>query len=129
MPFLPLLLNRYVLIALGSLALMAGGYFAWQHYVAEPYRAQGREQMRPTIEALVKQLESDVAGFKAIEGYMLEIKANSAKLKKQVEFAQKLNANRSAQEKTRVEYIDRIVPSGNTECERTSDAIAKGLRK
>ena len=128
MPFLPLLLNRYVLIALGSLALMAGGYFAWQHYVAEPYRAQGREQMRPTIEALVKQLESDVAGFKAIEGYMLDIKANNEKLKKQVEIAQKANANRKSVEASRVEYIDRIVPTGNTECERTTDAIKKGLR-
>lgn len=129
MPFLPLLLNRYVLIALGSLALMAGGYFAWQHYVAEPYRAQGREQMRPTIEALVKQLESDVAGFKAIEGYMLEIKAGSEKLKKQVERANAINASRNKQEVARVEYIDRIAPTGNTECERTTDAIAKGLRK
>lgn len=128
MPFLPLLLNRYVLIALGSLALMAGGYFAWQHYVAEPYRAQGREQMRPTIEALVKQLEADVAGFKVIEGYMLDIKANNEKLKKQVEIAQKANANRKSVEASRVEYIDRIVPTGNTECERTTDAIKKGLR-
>ena len=126
---LPLLLNRYVLGLIGALALMAGGYWAWEHYVAAPYRAEGRAEMVPTIERQTAQLQADVEAFKQIESSMLEIKANSEKLKKQVAAAQAANAGRKAIETTRIEYIDRIVPTGNTECERTTDAISKGLRK
>lgn len=126
---LALLTNRYTLIALGSIVLLANGYFAWQHYVAEPYRAQGRAEMRPAIEVMGKQLANDVAAFKQIERYMSEIKASSEKLKKQVIAANATNATRRTTETTRVEYIDRIVPGGNTECERTSDAVLKGLRR
>ena len=46
-----LLTNRYVLYVAGSLALMAGGYFAWQHYVAEPYRQQGRVEIQTKFDA------------------------------------------------------------------------------
>ena len=124
-----LLLNRYVLSLIGALALMAGGYWLWQHYVAAPYRAEGRMEMIPAIATLTKQLESDVEAFGKINGYMLEIKAGSDRLKKQVAAAQTANTGRRTIEKTRIEYIDRIVPAGNTECERTTDAISKGLRK
>lgn len=113
------------LIFFAALAALA---FAGKHAYDNGKRAEGRAEMLPTIQRGIDQLKADTEAFKQIETSMLEIKANSAKLKKQVEFAQKLNANRNAQEKTRVEYIDRIVPSGNTECERTTDAIKKGLR-
>ena len=48
---LALLTNRYVLYVVGSLALMTGGYFAWQHYVAEPYRQQGRVEIQAKFDA------------------------------------------------------------------------------
>jgi hypothetical protein len=48
---LAILTNRYVLYVVGSLALMAGGYFAWQHYVAEPYRQQGRVEIQTKFDA------------------------------------------------------------------------------
>ena len=46
-----LLTNRYVLYVVGSLALMTGGYFAWQHYVAAPYREQGRVEVQTKFDA------------------------------------------------------------------------------
>ena len=121
--------NRYVLYVVGSLALMTGGYFAWQHYVAEPYRQQGRVEMRPTIELLSKQLQSDQAAFNEIAASMQAIKDASERMKKATALAEKANANRKTQEVARVEYIDRLVPVGNTECERVTDVITKGLRK
>ena len=126
---LALLTNRYVLYVVGSLALMTGGYFAWQHYVAAPYREQGRAEMRPTIELLSKQLQSDQAAFNEIASHMQAIKDASERMKKATALAEKANANRKAQEVARVEYIDRLVPVGNTECERVTDVITKGLRK
>ena len=126
---LALLTNRYVLYVVGSLALMTGGYFAWQHYVAEPYRQQGRVEMRPTIELLSKQLQSDQAAFNEIAASMQALKAKSEEMKKATALAEKANANRKAQEVARVEYVDRLVPVGNTECERVTDVITKGLRK
>ena len=126
---LALLTNRYVLYVVGSLALMTGGYFAWQHYVAEPYRQQGRVEMRPTIELLSKQLQSDQAAFNEIAASMQAIKDASERMKKATALAEKANANRKTQEVARVEYIDRLVPVGNTECERVTDVITKGLRK
>ena len=126
---LAILTNRYVLYVVGSLALMTGGYFAWQHYVAEPYRQQGRVEMRPTIELLSKQLQSNQAAFNEIAASMQAIKDASERMKKATALAEKANANRKTQEVARVEYIDRLVPVGNTECERVTDVITKGLRK
>ena len=126
---LALLTNRYVLYVVGSLALMTGGYFAWQHYVAEPYRQQGRAEMRPTIELLSKQLQSDQAAFNEIAGHMQAIKDASERMKKATALAEKANTDRKTKEVARVEYIDRLVPVGNTECERVTDVITKGLRK
>jgi len=126
---LALLTNRYVLYVVGSLALMTGGYFAWQHYVAAPYREQGRAEMRPTIELLSKQLQSDQAAFNEIAASMQAIKDASERMKKATALAEKANADRKTKEVARVEYIDRLVPVGNTECERVTDVITKGLRK
>jgi cell pole-organizing protein PopZ len=124
-----LLTNQVTLQIVGTVLLLGGGYFAWQHYVAEPYRQQGRVEMRPTIELLSKQLQSDQAAFNEIAASMQVIKAKSEEMKKAVALAEKANANRKNQEAARVEYIDRLVPVGNTECERVTDVIAKGLRK
>ena len=126
---LAIITNPIVLYVVGSLALMTGGYFAWQHYVAEPYRQQGRVEMRPTIELLSKQLQSDQAAFNEIAASMQAIKDASERMKKATALAEKTNANRKTQEVARVEYIDRLVPVGNTECERVTDVITKGLRK
>ncbi len=125
---LALLTNRYVLYVVGSLALMTGGYFAWQHYVAAPYREQGRAEMRPTIELLSKQLQSDQAAFNEIAASMQALKAKSEEMRKATALAEKANADRKTKEVARVEYIDRLVPVGNTECERVTDVITKGLR-
>ena len=126
---LAIITNPIVMYVVGSLALMTGGYFAWQHYVAEPYRQQGRVEMRPTIELLSKQLQSDQAAFNEIAASMQALKAKSEEMKKATALAEKANANRKAQEVARVEYVDRLVPVGNTECERVTDVITKGLRK
>ena len=123
-----LLLNRYVIGLIGSLALMAGVYFAWQHFVAAPYRAEGRAEMVPTIERSTNQLKADTEAFKTIEKAFGEFNENSDRLKKLAAQAQKVKIVRQEVEKTRVKYIDRLVPTGATECERTADVITKALR-
>ena len=109
-------------------ALSVGAYFAWQHYVAAPYRAQGREEMLPVINKLTAQLDDDVKAFAAIEASMRAIKQNSEKLKQQVARAVSINAERNKAEATRVATIEAIAPTGATECERTDDAITRALR-
>ena len=123
-----LLLNRYVIGVIASLALAAGGYFAWQHYVAGPYRAQGRLEMVPALVSATNQLERDIAAFKEVDAAFAVIKKDGERVKRQIAIAQAANANRRTIETTRIEYIDRVVPTGNTECERTTDAIKKVLR-
>jgi len=126
--WLSLLLNRYVLGLIGVIALTAAGYFAWQHYVAAPYRAQGRAEVQPLIDQQAKQLDSDKAAFDDIAKYMLAIKANADRIRASIAAAKKANADRSASEATRVAAIEAILPAGATECERTEDAITRMLR-
>ena len=127
-----LLLNKYVAYFLAAIVITASVYFAWEHYVAKPYieqgKAIGRADMLPTIETLKLRLDSDIEAFKAIEASMQKIKANSEKLKAQVVAAQASNGKRKVAEKTRIEYIDRVVLVGATECEKTADAVAKVFR-
>ena len=117
-------LIRALISVVVSLALMAGGIFAWHRFV-ESYRAEGRAEMKAKLQP---QLDSCNAALAESAKAMAALKANSDKLKTQVAAAQTANAGRRTVEKTRIEYIDRIVPTGNTECERTSDAIKKVLR-
>ena len=123
-----LLLNRYVLGFVGFTALALAGMFAWSHLVAEPYRAQGRAQMLPTLASATAQLDRDTAAFGEITKAFAVLKANSERLRSQAAQAQKVKIVRQDVEKTRVEYIDRVVPVGDTECARTSDAIKRVLR-
>ena len=131
-----LLLNRWVLGLIGSLALMAGLYFAWNHFVVEPYREEGRIQgqakaraeLLPLLEAATAQLDRDVAAFGEITKAFAVIKRESARLKLQAENAIVIKAARNKAADVRVEYIGRLVPSGANECERTSDSITKVLR-
>jgi len=126
------LLIRYAVGLLGVLLFMGGGAFAWRHYVAEPYREAGRAEVRaklmPVLQKATDQLNQNAEAFKQIEGYMVKIKADDTKLKKQVEAAQGVNAKRKIVEVERIKYIDRVVLTGATECERTKDAIRQVLR-
>lgn len=128
-----LLLNKYVLGALAIAALLFGFWlYVWNPYVAEPYREQGRAQMKaemlPIIEAQSKRLDADIAAFKEIEINFRKISENSERLKKQAAQAQKIKVIREQVEVARIEYIDRIAPSGETECQRMDDVISKALR-
>ncbi len=113
-------------------AAMIGVYFAWEHYVAKPYieqgKAIGRSEMLPTIENLKLRLDADIEAFQKINGYFVEINAGSARIQKQLDKANAQNATRVQATKARIEYIDRIVPVGATECEKTADAVAKVFR-
>lgn len=147
-----LLLNKYVAYFLATALIVAGFYFAWEHYVATPYRDEGkaiglvaglaqgkalgitqgraaeRAELMPTIEALTLRLDNDVKAFESIQASMLLITRNSENIKQAVKKAAAINATRNKAAETRVEYIDRIVPVGATECEKTADAVAKVLR-
>lgn len=108
-----------------QLALIAGALFfvvSGKNAYDEQRRAEGRAELLPRIEA-------DAAAFREIESYMSAIKANSKAIADRVAVAEKTNVQRVVTEKTRIEYVDRIVPQGSTECERTTDAITKALRK
>ena len=122
------LLLPYVLYAIGAAAIIGGVYFAWQHYVAAPYRAEGRLEMVPALVSATNQLERDIVAFKEVDAAFAVIKKDGERVKKQIAIAQAANANRRTIETTRIADFDRIVPTGNSECERTSDAIKKVLR-
>ena len=119
---------------LAIVAVMAGLYFgvshAWNKYVAEPYRAEGRAQegkrLLPTIEAQSNALEADIKAFKEIEKAFLAINENSERLKKLAVQAQKVKIVRQVEERERIEYLEKLVPVGNTECEKVFDAIDRG---
>ena len=123
-----LLLNRYVIGLLASLALMAGVYVAWERYVAEPYRAQGRAAMVPALATATAQLDRNVEAFGEISKSFAVLKEASDRLAVLAAQAQKVKIIRQEVEKTRVEYIEKIVPTGATECEQTADVISKALR-
>ena len=123
-----LLLNRYVFGLVASVALMAGIYFAWERFVADPYREQGREAMLPTLAKAKAQLDRDVEAFAKVTAALELLKADSERLKRLAAQAQKVKILRQEVEKTRVEYVERLVPTGATECERTADVISKALR-
>lgn len=110
------------LISAVLLALAAGGAWYEKSAYDERRRSEGRAELLP-------QLKADKAAFDSIAGYMKAIESKSDEMKKAVALAEKANANRKNQEVARVEYIDRLVPVGNTECERVTDVITKGLRK
>ena len=120
-----LLLNRYVFGFIGVTALALASMFAWSHLVAEPYRAQGRAEMKAKMQP---QLDGAVAALAESAKAMAVLKANSERLKQQAAQAQRVKIVRQDVEKTRVEIIEKFVPVGDTECARTSDAIKRVLR-
>lgn len=135
-PLIALIFNKYTFGALAAVAVAAGLYYgishAWNKYVAEPYRAEGRAQeakrLQPVIEAQTKRLEADIAAFQQVEKAYIELNANSERLKKLAAQAQKVKIVRQVEEKERIVYLDSIVPSGETECHRMDDVISRALR-
>lgn len=111
----------------GALAAAVAGLGAWQfHAYKEGLRAEGYAQGR---ESLVPQLQADEQAFREITGYMQSITANSTRLKERVAAAEKRAGQRQIVERERIQYIDRVEPTGETECLRTMDAIDKVLRR
>lgn len=88
----------------------------------EKRRAEGRAELLP-------QIEADKRAFEDITGYMQAITANSNRLKERLAAAEKRNGQRQVVERERIQYIERVEPTGETECLRTTDAIDKVLRK
>ena len=109
------------LISFALFALVSGAALYEKHAYDERRRAEGRAELLP-------QLEADKKAFDQITASMLTIKANAERIKKSVDVAQKANAARVGKETTRVATIEAISPKGETECERTDDAITKALR-
>jgi hypothetical protein len=74
------------------------------------------------------QLTLDAANFKEIQKSADKMKADSQRVLDALAKAAKLNGARQKQESTRVATIEAIQPKGETECERTDDAITRALR-
>ena len=102
--------------------------FAAKHSYDNGKRAEGRAEMVPALVKATEQLDRDIVAFGEVAKAFAAIKANSERLKQLAAQAQKVKIVRQDVEKTRIEYIDRVVPTGTNECERTSDAIKKVLR-
>ncbi len=74
------------------------------------------------------QLIEDAANFKIIQTAADKMKADSQRVLDSLAKASRLNGARQKLETTRVATIEAIQPKGETECERTDDAITKALR-
>lgn len=74
------------------------------------------------------RLLEDAAAFKQIQTATDKMKADSERVVKSLATASKINAARKGRETTRVATIEAIQPKGETECERTEDAITRALR-
>lgn len=134
MPFLiGLIGNKYVMSAIAAVALMVGAFYAWEHYVANPYRAQGaailRAQLQPALNKAVEQLQADIVAFTEIASSMKAITDKSAARERELANAKRINASRQAAERSRIEAIKKLVPVGTNDCEQIQDLINRSLRK
>ena len=131
--FLGLITNKYVMGTLAALALMVGAFYAWEHYVANPYRAEGAALMKlklqPALDKAVAQLNSDTESFAQIATSMNAITAKSAARERELTEAKRINASRQAAERSRIEAIKKLVPIGATDCDQIQDLINRSLRK
>lgn len=123
-----LLANRWLWYVVSVVALGALLRWSFVEYVKNPYIAQGRAQLQPALNATVLQLKADTVAFKEIDGYMTALINDSKRIAAAGVEADKANDKRKSQEKIRIVYLDKFVPTGDTECERTSNAILKVLR-
>lgn len=111
------------------MAAVAGGLWYEKSAYDTRRRAEGYVQgWSEGRDKLIPQLKADEDAFREITGYMQAISANSTILRERVAAAQKSNGQRQIVERERIQYIDRVVPTGETECLRTTDAIQKVLR-
>ena len=134
MPFiLGLIGNKYVMGILAALALMVGMIYAWEHYIANPYRAQGaaamRAKLQPALDKAVAQLNADADSFAEIAASMKAITDKSAARERELTEAKRINTSRQAAERSRIETIKKLIPVGATDCDQIQDLINRSLRK
>ena len=134
MPFLlGLIGNKYVLGILATLALLLGVLYAWEHYVANPYRAQGaaamQAKLKPALDKAIAQLNADAESFTEIAASMKAITDKSAARERDLTEAKLINSSRQATERSRIEAIKKMIPVGATDCDQIQDLINRSLRK
>ena len=127
--FLPLLLNKYVASALAALVVSLTIFWGWEHYVANPYRAQGEARLQPALTKAVDQLHADIQSFTEIAASMKAVQDQSAARERELATAKQTNAQRQKAEKSRIDAIKKLVPTGKTECDQIQDLIQRGLRR
>ena len=113
------------MIQLILFVVLAALGFAGKHGYDNGKRAEGRAEVTANLQP---QLDSAVAALVESQEAMAVLKKDGERLKQLAAQAQKVKIVRQDVERTRIEHIDRVVLTGNTECERTSDAIKKVLR-
>ena len=84
--------------------------------------------MLPALAKAKAQLDRDVEAFGKVTAAIEVLLAETLRLEVKAAQAQKVKIIRQEVEKTRVEVIEKIVPIGATECEKTADVITKALR-
>ena len=134
MPFLlGLIGNKYVMGTLAALALMVGAFYAWEHYVANPYRVEGAAAMKmklqPALDKAVARLKSDTESFTEIAANMTAITDKSAVRERELTEAKRINSSRQAAERSRIDTIKKLIPAGATDCDQIQDLINRSLRK
>ena len=117
------------LVIYGGLALSVIGTLGYAYYsFTEKHFKLGVASVKPTIDKMKAQLDADTAAFNTITTSFAAVKAAGKRRDEALVLAELANKNRRTVEVKRIEYIDRIVPTGDTECLKTSDAIKKVLR-
>ena len=125
--------NKYVMGTLAALTLMVGMIYAWEHYIANPYRAQGavamQAKLKPALDKAVTQLNADADSFAVIASSMTAITDKSAARERELTEAKRINSSRQAAERSRIETIKKLIPVGATDCDQIQDLINRSLRK
>ena len=117
------------LVIYGGLALSVVGTLGYAYYsFTEKHFKLGIASVQPKIDSMKNQLDADTAAFNTITASFATVKAAGKRRDAALVLAEQGNKNRRTVEAARIEYIDRIVPTGDTECLKTSDAIKRVLR-
>lgn len=116
-----------ITVIIAVIVLLLGGYVG--HRLGSASGERVVSKMRAEVMAATAQHERDTEALQIANEGIERLKAASEQREQQLVEAMARNTQRQAKAVERVKYIERYVPTGATECERTSDAITEALRK
>ncbi len=116
-------------IVIVVLAAATHAAVGWLSYSTGKASGNAKAQaIQQSLNRAVAQLRDDAKALDYVRDRMNTIVEYSKQRQQRIAAAQASNATRQQAEQVRVEYITQYVPQGETECERVTDAIKRGLR-